>query len=221
MESLTLSIADATTVIADRARALADQHARRVVIGIAGGPGVGKSTLAAAVVAQLNAAPPGLAALVPMDGFHMRQDKLEALGLAMAKGAPQTFEPAAFAEFLADLRTTTKAVSGPGYSRAIEDVVDDAFSIAPEVRILAVEGNYLLLPDKPWEAIKPLLDLAVFIDVPRDIARARLLRRHAEHGLFSDERNTAHVDGVDLPNYDLVRWTRNRADLVIDLETSA
>ena len=43
------------------------------------------------------------------------------------------------------------------------------------------------------------------------------MNRHAEEGLFSEERNREHVNRVDLPNYDLVTLSRTRADLVINL----
>src|SRR5439155_12404700 len=155
----------------------------------AGGPGAGKSTIAADVVEALNAASPDSAALVPMDGFHMRHKKLEALGTVKDKGAPHTFEGAAFAAYLGTLKAATGPVRGPSYSRQIEDVVDDAFTVAGNATILIVEGNYLLLANPPWDAVKPLLDLAVFIHVDREKVRARLMKRHAEAGLFTEERN--------------------------------
>jgi len=154
-----------------------------------------------------------------MDGFHMRHAKLETLGTVKDKGAPHTFEGAAFAEFLAGVKAATGVVSGPGYSREIEDVVVDAFVVPAAVRVLVVEGNYLLLANAPWWQVRPLLDLAVFLDVPRDKVKARLMERHAEHGLFSAERNREHVERVDLANYDLVKRSRGRADLAIDLVT--
>lgn len=195
-------------------------HAReRVAIGIAGGPGVGKSTLAAELVTMLNAIHPGSAALVPMDGFHMRHAKLEAMGQADFKGAPHTFEGAAFVGFLHQLKHASGAISGPGYSRQIEDVVENAFTVQPEVRILIIEGNYLLLGEGPWAGVKPLLDYAVFIDVPRDLVAARLLKRHAAEGLFTEERNRAHIARTDMPNYDLVALSQDRADVVISLIT--
>lgn len=194
------------------------QARHRIAIGLAGGPGSGKSTLAAELVTMLNAVHPGSAQLVPMDGFHMKHAKLEAMGQVDYKGAPHTFEGAAFVDFLRTLKTATTAVSGPGYSRKIEDVVDNAFAVAAEVRILVVEGNYLLLAEAPWADVKPLLDYAVFVDVPRDIVKARLLKRHGEEGLFSEERNRAHIERNDLPNYDLVRLSQDRADVVITMD---
>lgn len=195
-----------------------ERHTRnRIAIGVAGGPGSGKSTLATEVVTTLNATRPGSAALVPMDGFHMRHSKLEAMGQVDFKGAPHTFEGADFVNFLHHLKASKGAVKGPGYSRKIEDVVDDAFEVAPDVRVLVVEGNYLLLTDPPWAGIKPLLDFSVYLDVPRETVRARLMRRHAEEGLFTEERNRLHIERTDLPNYDLVFESQNRADLVIGI----
>jgi pantothenate kinase len=192
-------------------------NGQRIAIGLAGGPGSGKSTLAAELVTMLNAVKPGSAALVPMDGFHMKHAKIEAMGQADYKGAPHTFEGAAFVSFLHHLKHATGPVSGPGYSRKIEDVVENAFTIQPEARVLVVEGNYLLLTEGPWAGVKALLDYAVFLDVPRDVIETRLLRRHGEEGLFSEERNRAHIARNDLPNYDLVDGSKDRADVIFEM----
>jgi pantothenate kinase len=218
-KDLTLNPEAALLLLVSRAKNLAEDPVRRIAIGLAGGPGVGKSTLAEEMVKTLNGIRPGSAALVPMDGFHMRHAKLEALGIARDKGAAHTFEGAEFTEFLKRLKSARGPVSGPGYSRKIEDVVEDAFTVAPGTKILVVEGNYLLLGNAPWDMVKSLLDLAVFIDVPREKVRSRLMKRHAEEGLFSEERNREHIDRVDLPNYDLIARSKPRADLVINLVT--
>jgi pantothenate kinase len=216
---LTLTPEAAVPFLVQRADAMAEAAARRVLIGIAGGPGAGKSTIAADVVEALNAARPGVAALVPMDGFHMRHKKLEGLGTVRDKGAPHTFEGAAFAAYLASLKAATGPINGPSYSRQIEDVVDNAFVVPGTARILIVEGNYLLLANPPWDAVKPLLDLAVFIHLDREKVRARLMKRHAEAGLFSEERNREHIARVDLANYDLIELSAPRADLQIDIDS--
>src|SRR5690606_24576006 len=211
-QSLRLTPDDALVLLEREAAGLIARPGRRV-LGIAGGPGVGKSTMAQRLVAALG----DVAAYVPMDGFHMKHAKLEALGTAIEKGMPHTFEGAAFIDFLARLKAATGPVSGPGYSRKIEDVVEDAFTVPATTKLLVVEGNYLLLATAPWWQVKPLLDLAVFIDVPRELVRTRLIKRHAEEGLFTEERNRAHIERVDLPNYDLVQRSRSRADIAIDL----
>lgn len=198
------------------AEALLARPGRRV-LGIAGGPGVGKSTLAVRLVECLGP----VAAYVPMDGFHMKQAKLEAIGTAADKGMPHTFEGTAFAEFLAALKAATEPMAGPGYSRKIEDVVEDAFTVPADARLLVIEGNYLLLGTAPWWRVRPLLDRAVFIEVDRELVRARLMKRHGEEGLFTEERNRAHVERVDLANYDLVMRSASQADVVIRLVTES
>jgi pantothenate kinase len=217
---LRLAPDDALRFLVTHATALA-KRGPRVALGIAGGPGVGKSTLAVELVAALNSQSPGVAAYVPMDGFHMRHAKLVAAGTDRDKGMPHTFEGAAFADFLEWLKAADGPVSGPGYSRKIEDVVEDAFTVDGGVKLLVVEGNYLLLANSPWWRIKPLLDSSVFIDVPRERVRARLMKRHAEEGLFTEERNREHIERVDLANYDLVLRSRGRADIAIDLITES
>lgn len=205
---------DALATLAGHAIALASDRNRRVLIGLAGGPGSGKSTLATKLVDVLTEAVPGSAALVPMDGFHRRHMDLIAAGTVDAKGAPHTFDAEAFVTFVAQLKRAEAAVSGPSYSREIEDVVPDAFSIAANVPILVIEGNYLLLDDGAWTGVRPLLDYAAFLDVDREVVRARLIKRHAEHGLFSEERNKRHIEQVDLKNFDLVARSSVRADLI-------
>ncbi|PXA97547.1 nucleoside/nucleotide kinase family protein [Nostoc sp. 3335mG] len=218
VETLRLTPDEALTLLVERAAALTERVDGRVALGIAGGPGVGKSTLAARLVERLNAAHPGEAALVPMDGFHIRHAELEAMGQTDRKGAPHTFEAAAFVDFLGRLKRSMEPMTGPGYSRKIEDVVDDAFTVAPSVRVLVVEGNYLLLESTEWAGVRPLLEFAAFLEVPRELVRARLLARHGAEGLFTPERNIAHVERNDLPNYDLVMATAGRADVAIALK---
>jgi len=215
-QSLRLTPDAALAFLRDEAAALLARPGR-TVLGIAGGPGVGKSTLAMQLVEAIGPD----AAYIPMDGFHSKHAKLEALGTAADKGMPYTFEGAAFADFLAALKSATAAMSGPGYSRKIEDVVDDAFIVPATARLLVVEGNYLLLATSPWWQVRPLLDRAVFIEVPRELVRARLMKRHAEEGLFTEERNRAHIERVDLPNYDIVLRSRPRADIAIEMITTS
>lgn len=220
-ENLRLTPEEAAIEITKRAISVAATQQRRVVVGIAGGPGSGKSTIASAVIGQLNDLIDGSAARVPMDGFHMKHDKLVELALDDVKGSPETFEPRAFVSFLKNLKQSKLPAQVPSYSRKLEDVVDNAFTIAGNVPILVVEGNYLLLGKTPWHEIRELLDVAIYIAVPRDKVRERLLKRHAEYDLFTEERNIAQVDNVDLVNYDLVDGSRSRADLIIDLETES
>ena len=181
---LSLTPGEALAFLVREAQAL--PRDRRVAIGITGGPGVGKSTLATQLVAALNALEP-VAAYVPMDGFHMLHAKLEQLGTVADKGAPHTFEGEAFTSFISTLKSASGPVSGPGYSREIEDVVQDAFIIAADVRLLIVEGNYLLLPDPPWHGVKPLLGLEAYFVDDRTVRDRKVERNHLTLLAATDE----------------------------------
>ena len=76
------------------------EPARRVLVGIAGSPGAGKSTVGAALVERLGAS----AALLPMDGFHLPQAELVRLGRRDRMGAPDTFDVDGFVATLEAVR---------------------------------------------------------------------------------------------------------------------
>ena len=191
------------------ALATAAPHRRRL-LGIAGPPGVGKSVLAEAVVAALG----DLAALVPMDGFHLPNEALVPLGLRDRKGAPATFDAEGFVSLLARLRTADEpVVTVPAFRRDLDRVVDDAITVPRQVPLVVTEGNYLLLADDPWARIRPLLDVAWYL--AGDERRVeRLIARHVKHG---QEPSYARdwVLRSDEANARIVEETRKRADLVV------
>jgi pantothenate kinase len=143
---------DVGTLIA-RARGLAASGSR-AILGIAGAPGGGKSTLADTVVAALGDA----AVLVPMDGFHLAQPELVRLGRRDRMGAPDTFDACGYVALLARLRARDEeVVYAPEFRREIEEPIAGAIGIAPDVPLVVTEGNYLLVDDGDWAAVRPLL----------------------------------------------------------------
>src|SRR6185436_249243 len=151
--------------LVERARALATVGDRRV-LGIAGAPGSGKSTLARALVEALG---PDTARLVGMDGFHLAQAELERLGRADRKGAPDTFDAAGYVALLRRLRARDDAVVyAPEFHREIEQPVACAVPVPREVPLVVTEGNYLLVADGDWAAVRALLDEAWFVEGDED-----------------------------------------------------
>lgn len=196
-------------VLAARLAALAREG--RAVVGIAGPPGVGKSTVAASLAEALGRT----AVVLPLDGFHFTQAEIAGTPLAATRGAPDTFDAAAYLDCLARVRADPRAtVRAPGFSRTIEDPVPDAITIGPEADIVITEGNYLLLADQPWPSIRRCLDECWYLENDDEVRRRRLVARHIEAG---KEPRHAHdwTHGTDEANARLIRLGRDRADLVI------
>ena len=180
----------------------------RVVVGIAGAPGAGKSTVAAAVAAALPSA-----VLLPMDGFHLPQEQLVELGRRDRMGAPDTFDVASFVTTLTRARFSGETVLAPGFNREIEEPIPDEIVISPEKRTVVVEGNYLL--HRP--GIAALLDTTFYVEVDHDVRIERLIRRHMRFGKTPDAARAWSL-GPDERNALLIAETAARANHVIRLE---
>jgi pantothenate kinase len=193
-----------------RARALS-LPGRRRVLGIAGAPGAGKSTLAERIVAAV----PG-SVLVPMDGFHLAQAELERLGRAGRKGAPDTFDAAGYVALLRRLREPVagEVVYTPLFRREWEEPLAGAVPVPPEAPLVVTEGNYLLLGSGPWAPVRDLLDEAWFLAPDPETRVRRLVERHVRYGKPRAEAER-WVAESDEANARLVEGSRGRADLLV------
>jgi pantothenate kinase len=188
---------------------------RRAVLGIAGAPGAGKTTLAEHLVRELNGEGQPWVAHVPMDGFHLADTELDRLGRRDRKGAPDTFDALGYAALLRRLREETDdVVYAPGFERVLEQPIAGAIPVLPTARLVVTEGNYLLLDADPWPRLRPLLDEVWFCDLDEQERVRRLVARHVKFGKPQDAA-LAWVLGTDQRNADVVITTRDRADLVV------
>ncbi len=192
-----------------RARALIAPGERRL-LGITGPPGAGKSKLATAICEALG----NLAVAVPMDGFHLSNDQLDALGLRERKGAPETFDAAGYVALLRRLGDASEPVTlAPAFRRDLDAVVPDSIAVPSATPLVVTEGNYLLLDTGPWRDIRRVLDEIWYLR--SDEARVdRLIHRHIESGKGPDHAR-AFVHASDESNARVIEATEARADLVI------
>ena len=195
----------------DRARALATAGTRKI-LGIAGAPGAGKSTLAALVAAHLG----GQAVQVPMDGLHLADVELTRLGRRDWKGAPDTFDGFGYLALLRRLRSPGpgEIVYAPAFERTIEQPIAGSIPVDPAVPLIVTEGNYLLLDDPPWHQVRALLDETWFVEIDDEVRVGRLIRRHIAFGK-TPEQAAEWVERLDERNARLIAATRDRADLIV------
>ena len=198
----------------DRAVALLDGPGRSV-LGIAGAPASGKSTLAALLLAELERQRPGAVVGLGMDAFHIGHRVLLHRGMTDVKGAPETFDAVGFIHLLHRIRTEIGTVYAPEFDRDIEDSLAHVVEIGPEVTLVISEGNYLLLDNPPWDGVRPLLDEAWFVHLADDERRRRMVQRHQRHG---HDLQTARdrTFGSDERNAQLVNSAPNTPDLWIE-----
>ena len=183
----------------------------RFLLGIAGAPGAGKSTLARHLAMACGAT------VVPMDGFHLADVELVRRGIRDRKGAPETFDAWGYAALLARVRERPPyVVMAPGFERGLEQPLAGAVPVGPEAALVLTEGNYLLLDEPEWRAVRSTLDAVWHVRTDDAVRRERLVARHVRFGKSPGEAED-WVARVDEPNARLVEASAHRADLVLDL----
>ena len=209
-----------------------DRREHPLVVGIGGSVAVGKSTVAADLVAYL--ATHGVTAtVVATDGFLFPNSVLEVRGAIDRKGEPDTYDEDALVAVLGAIRAGVASVEIPTYSHRSFDVVAGASVTVGDV--VLVEGVNALQP-----RLAALHDLSVYLDAPDDVVRRWFVDRFLRHvdeaetdlqsfyrrflALGSDgraEMASSVWEMINLPN--LARFvapTRANADLVVTFDAT-
>ena len=196
-----------------RAKELASGE-KRVLIGVIGKPGAGKSTLTSYLINNLE---PGLTALVPMDGYHLSNKQLQRLNLSDRKGAFNTFDSDGFVSLLRRINIDTdKDIYYPIFYREIEESYAADGVVLKNTRLVITEGNYLLLEKGGWESVKKELSEVWYVKVNDELRLERLTKRHE---MFGKDPQSAHkwAHGSDEINAELVQTTVASADVIIEI----
>lgn len=179
-----------------------NSDSRRLVVSIAGVPGLGKTTLVSRIMDQLSGGI--VAAALPQDGFHFSRadlsrfpDPQEALE---RRGAPFTFDASAFVKKVASLHSGER-VTAPSFDHALKDPTDNGITIGEEVSIVLIEGNYVSLSDPVWDEIESYVDETWFVSTPLNMVRTRLISRHLASGICASQQEAEErADRNDLIN---------------------
>ncbi|AGB22544.1 panthothenate kinase [Mycobacterium sp. JS623] len=188
----------------------------RAILGIAGSPGAGKSTLVDELLGRIRAIKgDDWVAHIPMDGFHLADAQLDRIGALARKGAPDTFDAAGYAHLLERVRREVdEPVYVPGFDRVLEQPLAAALVVLPSARLVVTEGNYLLLDDPQWVQARRAMDAVWFVASEETMRVERLVARHIQYGKSPHEAR-AWVATTDQRNSELVERTASKADRVI------
>jgi pantothenate kinase len=199
------------SVLVERVRAMSGRRSR-IIIGITGTPGAGKSTLAGELTVQL----PG-SVVVPMDGFHLSNQVLREVGTHTRKGAIDTFDTGGYRALLERLRAGESGmIYAPSYSREIEEPIAGSIPIASSTAIIITEGNYLLADDPDMRGTRPLFDEIWYLETDEKLRLPWLINRHIRFGKSPVDAH-AWATGTDESNARMIRATRQQADLITHL----
>ena len=188
---------------------------KRIIIGLIGKPGAGKSTLSSYLLKHLSKES---TALVPMDGYHLSNTQLKILERTDRKGAPDTFDSNGFVELIKRIKADLSSdIYFPIFHREIEESISAEGVVHPHTTLILTEGNYLLLDSNGWAGVADSLTESWFVDVDNDKRMTRLVARHVKYGR-SAEAAHAWAHGTDEHNAELVEITRAKADVLIRLD---
>lgn len=197
-----------------RARELSVNSDKRAIIGIFGKPGAGKSTLSSYLMKNM---PKETTSLVPMDGFHLSNLRLQELGKLDRKGSPETFDVSGYVNLLKRISSySTNEIYFPIFHREIEESIAAEGVITRDTRFVITEGNYLLHNQNGWEDVEPILTEGWYIEVEETLRLERLVNRHIMYG--KDPKSAYEwAHGTDERNAQLVEGTKSRASVIVHL----
>lgn len=200
------------SVLIKRLRA-AQYSNNRVLLGICGAPGAGKTTLADRLVALMG----NSAVAVPMDGFHIASTALPTPKHMSRRGAIDTFDIAGYLTLLNRLHAASdEIVYAPAFDRRLEEPVAAVIPVTQQHRFVITEGNYLLSHEPQWRELRTLFDETWYLEVNPIARMSRLVARHSRFGK-SPEAARDMAEGSDETNAQSIAQTRHDADVVVRL----
>ena len=169
----------------------------RYFIALSGPPASGKSTISEKLVKDLTLKGHN-SSILQMDGFHYDDQILKQKSLLLKKGAPETFDVMGFLNFLFRLQNENE-VAIPIFDRSLELSRSSAGIISKEIRVVIVEGNYILLKTHPWRELHKFFNSTIMINTKHEILEKRLLERWRSYNIPEEEIKQKVFEN-DLPN---------------------
>lgn len=179
-----------------------------LIIGLAGGSGSGKTTIAQSIVEAIG---PESVALIQHDAYYRVQTHLPLEERAKVNyDHPDSLETDLLVEHLRSL-LNGKAIDRPVYDFTVHDRAPETVRVEPCPAIV-VEGILVLYES----TLRELMDLKVYVDTDADL---RLVRRWGrditERGRSFDSVRDQYLDTVRPMHMQFVEPSKRYADIVI------
>ncbi len=179
-----------------------------LVLGIAGGSGSGKSTIAKSLLAAL---PAGAGVLLEQDHYYRSQSHLPHNERELVNyDHPDSLEMSLLAHHVDELKAG-RSILRPSYDFAEHDRAAEGVTFAP-APVLVVEG-ILVLADAE---LRKRFDVCVFVDTDADIRLMRRIRRDLEHrGRTFAQVRKQYYDTVRPMHLAFVEPSKRFSDIII------
>lgn len=179
-----------------------------LVVGIAGGSGSGKTTVANVILQRVGA---HRIAFLPHDAYYRELSGLPPVQRAMVNfDHPESLETDLLIEHIIRLKNL-EAIEVPVYDFTTHSRTGKTIRVAPQ-RVIIVDG-ILIFAEK---ALRELFDIKIFVDTDSDLRFIRRLQRDiAERGRTTDSVVNQYLKTVRPMHLEFVEPSKRYADVII------
>jgi len=181
---------------------------RPVIIGITGGTGSGKSTIARAIFESI---PEQNVSIIEQDCYYKDQSHLPPEERTKVNyDHPLAFDTDLMISHLESL-LSGQAIEKPQYDFTVHNRKKETITVEPR-EIIIVEG--ILVLDSP--RMRDLMDIKIFVDTDADVRIIRrILRDMRDRGRTLESVVSQYLDVVKPMHFEFVEPTKRYADIII------
>lgn len=179
-----------------------------ILIGIAGGTGSGKTTLANKLVDSFGG---DEVSILRHDNYYRRHDEMEyEERTKLNYDHPDAFDTELLCEHISALKTG-RSIQMPVYDYALHNRSDKTIEVKP-APVIVLEGILIFAE----AALCDLMDIKVFVDTDADVRILRRIVRDVKHrGRSLDSVISQYLTTVKPMHEQFVEPSKRRADIII------